>query len=171
MHVPGPLRTPASSKAVAQRGEALLGLAHVLWRLEARADGLVEAHAMDADLETGVLELVDRLGKDGSDRAWDGVSLLVRPPPLAAIYCSVMEVLRARANTSTASCGGVAKRVTRCRGHRLPAPSRKNFHAQLLRGAWAQGEESCLRRFRFRFLDTSVSSAVAAGAGHREVQA
>lgn len=35
---------------------------------------------------------------------------------------------------------------------------------------WGQGEESCLRRFRFRFLDTSVSSALANGGGRVEVQ-
>ena len=37
-------------------------------------------------------------------------------------------------------------------------------------GHWEQGEESCLRRFRFRFLDMSVSSALADGGGRVEAQ-
>ena len=42
--------------------------------------------------------------------------------------------------------------------------------AALQRVLGEQGEESCLRLFRFRFLDTSISSALADGGGRVELQ-
>ena len=84
MHVYKPSQTSATSSLAAKRGEALLGLAHVLWRRDARAAGLVEAHASDAGLEERLIGLVTALRRDADDRAWEGVTLLVLPSLLAA---------------------------------------------------------------------------------------
>lgn len=72
-----PSQASASPSSAAKRGEALLGLAHLLWRHDARAAGLVEAHALDAGLEERLTNLVTALYGDADDRAWERVALLV----------------------------------------------------------------------------------------------
>lgn len=84
MHVRKPSQTSASSNVAAKRGEALLGLAHLLWRHEARAAGMVEAHALDTGLDERLTDLVTALRKDADDRAWERITLLVLPSLLAA---------------------------------------------------------------------------------------
>ena len=83
MHVRTPPQTSASSSVAAKRGEALLGLAHLLWRHDARAAGLVEAHALDTGLEERLVELVTALRKVADDHAWERITLLVSSPLLA----------------------------------------------------------------------------------------
>ena len=56
-----------------------------------------------------------------------------------------------------------------CHSKRLPAPTTRSM-LRYSESVWEQGEESCLRRFRFRFLDTSVSDALADGGGRKSVQ-
>ena len=80
MHARKPSQTSASPTLAAKRGEALLGLAHLLWRHDARAAGLVEAHALDAGLEERLIELATLLRRESDDCAWERVALLVLLP-------------------------------------------------------------------------------------------
>ncbi|KAK9830628.1 hypothetical protein WJX81_006901 [Elliptochloris bilobata] len=109
--LPGELRladVPADCELAALRGEALLALAHLVWRREAHAAGVVGTHVSDAGAEERIQELVGHLAENNS--AWERTAVL--------------------------------------------------------------GKKSHLRRFRFRFLDTSISSSLAAaGGGHVQAAA